>query len=74
MQPCQIIKTDEYTNKKVLWGKFKSKKDAIQYLKTKGKTSQHLYSICVFVQTTHTLICNHAENDNVTYYRIEPIH
>lgn len=30
MQPCQIIKTDEYTNKKVLWGKFKSKKEQKQ--------------------------------------------
>jgi len=71
MQPCQIIKTNDYTNEKIVWDTFKSKKEAIQYLKTKSKTSKHLYSKCKYLPINEMLICYHAENDNVTYYRIE---
>jgi hypothetical protein len=72
MQPCRIIKTNEYTNKSIVWGTCKSKKEAILLLKYHKKhIAPILYSESVFSAKKLTLTCHHAENDNVTYYRIE---
>ncbi|MCA2654876.1 MAG: hypothetical protein IM591_16350 [Chitinophagaceae bacterium] len=60
-----------------IWNQFKSNEERNNHRENDILLAKNFGSkqqICVFVQTTHTLICNHAENDNVTYYRIEPIH
>ena len=72
MQACQIIKTNEYTNKRIVWDTCKSKKEAIVLLKHyKKHIAPILFSKCVFSAKKLTLTCHHAENDNVTYYWIE---
>jgi hypothetical protein len=72
MQPCRIIKTDEYANNGIVWDTCKSKKEAIVLLKHHKKhIAPLIYSKSVFSAKKLTLTCHHAENDNVTYYRIE---
>ena len=72
MQPCKIIKTNEYTNERIVWDTYKSKKEAIEYLRYyKKQIAPSFFSQSVFSAKKLTLTCHHAENDNVTYYRIE---
>lgn len=74
MQSCRIVKTNEYTTKKEIWWTFKSKKAALEHLRYYKKTlAKQLYSKATFSQNNQLLTCHHAYNDNVDYWRIEPV-
>jgi len=71
---CKIIETNEHNSKVKEGFTFKSKARAIQYLRWYKKTSAHkLYRESKYSPTKQSLICQHADNDNVTTFTIKPI-
>ena len=71
---CTIIETNEHNNIVKEGFNFKSKAKAIDYLKWYKNTSANkLYSRVKFSAKNQSLICYHADNDNVTTFTIKPL-